>query len=288
MPAVPQSTPAPSIHTVSVESTTALSIPAESYDSTPEQTPEPAGYQGYQESLLAKAQQIVDDMSTDSDSGSEMCLEPLCPYCGHQGHQEPECPTKASRIEATTNLYLAASTQNPVKTSALIKLADTIQPALPATAALPIPRPAAVAKAKPVTRRLTEFEVVIPVKPRPYNCYGYSEAYPLQCALCSTMSRDSVFSCSCGRSQTLPNSPTPRVIRTQEPPMPAPILCGNAFSALSEESLYDSPLDLSLSVEALATAPVPRARRHCISSAGIGNVYNASASISSGPGLKQN
>ena len=99
----------------------APSIPAEPCATTPESvqaTPEPAGYQEYQESLLAKAQRIVDDMSTDS----EMNIEPLCPYCGHQGHQEPECPAKASRIEATTNLYLAASTQNPVKTSALIKL----------------------------------------------------------------------------------------------------------------------------------------------------------------------
>ena len=55
-------------------------------------------------------------------------------------------------------------------------------------------------------------------------------------------------------------------------PAPVPVLCDNAFSALSEESLYDSPLDLGLSVEALAAAPVPRARRHCISSAGIGTV----------------
>ena len=119
-------------------------------------------------------------MSTDSDSGSEMCLEPLCPYCGHQGHQEPECPAKASRIEATANLYLAASTQNPVKTSALIKLADTIQLALPAAAALPVPRPAAAAaaaKAKLATKRLTEFQVVIPVKPKA-TYYGYSSAYP--------------------------------------------------------------------------------------------------------------
>ena len=54
--------------------------------------------------------------------------------------------------------------------------------------------------------------------------------------------------------------------------MPEPVFCGNAFSALSEESLYDSPLDLGLSLEALATGPVSRARRHCISSAGIGAV----------------
>ena len=56
--------------------------------------------------------------------------------------------------------------------------------------------------------------------------------------------------------------------------MSVPVPCGNAFAALSEESLYDSPLDLGLSVEALAAAPVPRARRHCISSAGIGAVHS--------------
>ena len=58
--------------------------------------------------------------------------------------------------------------------------------------------------------------------------------------------------------------------------MPEPVLCVNAFALLSEESLYDSPLDLGLSVEALAAAPVLRARRHCISSAGIGTMENAS------------
>ena len=104
---------------VSVKPTPVHSIPAESCALTPEPANE---YQAYQESLLAKAQQVVDDMSTDS----EMDIEPLCPYCGHQGHQEPECPAKASRIEGTTTLYLAASSQSLVKTSALIKLADTI------------------------------------------------------------------------------------------------------------------------------------------------------------------
>ena len=100
------------------------------------------------------------------------------------------------------------------------------------------------------------------------------------------MPRDSVFSCSCGRSRTLPNSPipqvprrsTPRVIRhTLEPPIPAPVLCGNAFAALSEESLYDSPLDLGLSVEALAAAPVPRARRHCLSAVSVCSGVDAQA-----------
>ena len=85
-----------------------------------------------------------------------------------------------------------------------------------------------------------------------------------------------------------------------ETTMPAPVLCVNAFSALSEESLYDFPLDLGLSVEALATVPVPRARRHCISSAGIGAIVSsgvdaqaksvsmdtASVSNSSGPGAE--
>ena len=72
--------------------------------------------------------------------------------------------------------------------------------------------------------------------------------------------------------------------------MPVPVPCVNAFAALSEESLYDSPLHLGLSVEALVAAPVPRARRHCISSAGIGAVHlgvDAQAkSISSGLGAK--
>ena len=59
-----------------------------------------------------------------------------------------------------------------------------------------------------------------------------------------------------------------------EPPMsvPVPVPCVNQFSLLSEESLYNFPLDLGLSVEALAAAPVLRARRHCISSAGIGAI----------------
>ena len=41
-----------------------------------------------------------------------------------------------------------------------------------------------------------------------------------------------------------------------------PVLCGNAFAALLEKLLYDSPLNLGLSVEALAVAPVPTAHRH--------------------------
>ena len=49
-----------------------------------------------------------------------------------------------------------------------------------------------------------------------------------------------------------------------------PVLCGNAFSVLLEESLYDFPLDLVLSVEALAAATlVPRAFRHYLSAMSI-------------------
>ena len=74
--------------------------------------------------------------------------------------------------------------------------------------------------------------------------------------------------------------------------MSAPVLCVNVFSALWEESLYDSPLDLGLSVEALAAVPVPRARRHCISSAGIGAVRSGvdaqAKSSSSGLGAEVN
>ena len=61
-------------------------------------------------------------MSTDS----EMDIDSLFIYCSHQKHQEPECPAKVLRIEANINLNFMANTQNPVKTSSLIKLADTI------------------------------------------------------------------------------------------------------------------------------------------------------------------
>ena len=117
------------------------------------------------------------------------------------------------------------------------------------------------------------------------------------CLLCCDVPANVVISCSCGRYRPIsrvirrPAEPcivpsTNRVIRhTPEPPMPAPVPCVNSFALLSQESLYDSPLDLGLSVEALALASVLRARRHCISSAGIGTVDNASV-ISSGPGAK--
>ena len=72
--------------------------------------------------------------------------------------------------------------------------------------------------------------------------------------------------------------------------MPEPVLCGNAFTALSEESLYDSPLDLGLSVEALAAAPVPRARRHCLSAVSVSSGVDAQTKpvISFGPGAEVN
>ena len=106
--------------------------------------------------------------------------------------------------------------------------------------------------------------------------------------LCCDLPLNVIFSCSCGRyspiSRVIRRPAEPRIVLStsavirrhpaSEPPRsaPVPVLCSNAFSLLSEESLYDSPLDLGLSVEALAAAPVPRARRHCISSAGIGAV----------------
>ena len=118
------------------------------------------------------------------------------------------------------------------------------------------------------------------------------------CLLCCDVPANVVFSCSCGRYRPIsrvirhPAEPriVPRVIRTPEPPMPAPVLYSNAFSLLWEESLYDSPLDLGLSVEALAPAPVSRTRCHCISSAGIGAVHSgvnaqAKPAILFGPGV---
>ena len=62
--------------------------------------------------------------------------------------------------------------------------------------------------------------------------------------------------------------------------MPVPVLHVNTFAALSEESLYDSPLDLGLSVKALAAAaPIPRARHHCLSTVSILPVVDSTASV---------
>ena len=48
------------------------------------------------------------------------------------------------------------------------------------------------------------------------------------------------------------------------PPLPVPVTCGNSFSALKEEPLYEFPLNLGLD------DPVPRhTRRFCISAIGI-------------------
>ena len=56
-----------------------------------------------------------------------------------------------------------------------------------------------------------------------------------------------------------------QVIRAQpEPPLPAPVICGNSFSALKEEPLYEFPLNLGID------DPVLRhMRRFCISAIGI-------------------
>ena len=63
-----------------------------------------------------------------------------------------------------------------------------------------------------------------------------------------------------------------------------PILYGNAFFAVSEESIYNFPLDLGLSIKALAAeAPVTRACRHCISAAGIASYLGIDAQASTIP-----
>ena len=56
-----------------------------------------------------------------------------------------------------------------------------------------------------------------------------------------------------------------QVIRAlPEPPLPVPVICGNSFSALKEEPLYEFPLNLGLD------NPAPRhMRRFCISAIGI-------------------
>ena len=132
---------------------------------------------------------------------------------------------------------------------------------------------------------------------------GAKRIFPLfPCLLCYDVPANVVFSCSCGRYRPIsrvirrPAEPRnvphiPRVTRhTPEPPMSAPVPCVNAFSLLSEESLYDSPLDLGLSMEALAAAPVPRARCHCLSAVSVRSGINAQAKPvnSSGPRAKVN
>ena len=96
-----------------------------------------------------------------------------------------------------------ASTRNPVKTSALIRLGETVQPTLPIVPTFLAAKvtklgikkhrgAATAAPDKPTTKRLTKFQVVIPVKPKP-TYYGYSAAFPLLFMFSSTMLRDSVF-----------------------------------------------------------------------------------------------
>ena len=66
-----------------------------------------------------------------------------------------------------------------------------------------------------------------------------------------------------------------QVIRAlPEPPMLAPVVCGNSFSALKEEPLYDFPLNLSF--ENPAVRPM---RRFCISTIGIESPTAANLSL---------
>ena len=61
--------------------------------------------------------------------------------------------------------------------------------------------------------------------------------------------------------------------------MPVPVPCVNSFYMLLEESLYDSPLNLGLSMEALAAAPVPRACRHYLSVVSILSAIDSTVSV---------
>ena len=49
-----------------------------------------------------------------------------------------------------------------------------------------------------------------------------------------------------------------------KPPLPIPVVCGNSFSALKEEPLYDFPLNLGFDDPARR-----HMRRFCISAIGI-------------------
>ena len=69
--------------------------------------------------------------------------------------------------------------------------------------------------------------------------------------------------------------PRPQVIRAlPEPSMLAPVVCGNSFSALKEEPLYDFPLNLGFD------DPTPRPmRRFCILAIGIESPTAANLSL---------
>ena len=86
-------------------------------------------------------------------------------------------------------------------------------------------------------------------------------SYDSFCTFCQSLRchPSSVFTAA---STSVPHR---RVIRAlPEPPLPAPVICGNSFSALKEEPLDEFPLNLGLD------NPVPRhMRRFCISAIGI-------------------
>ena len=86
------------------------------------------------------------------------------------------------------------------------------------------------------------------------GCFYDSFCMSFQSSCCRSSYVFSVTSASCRR-----------VIRAlPEPPLPAPVICENSFSALKEEPLYDLPLNLGFD------DPAPRRmRRFCISAIGI-------------------
>ena len=76
-------------------------------------------------------------------------------------------------------------------------------------------------------------------------------------------------------SVSVASAPHCRVIRALlEPPLPAPVICENSFSALKEEPLYEFPLNLGFD------DPAPRPmRRFCISAIGIESPTSANLSL---------
>ena len=84
-----------------------------------------------------------------------------------------------------------------------------------------------------------------------------------------------VFAVASPTSVSVASAPHRQVIRAlPEPPLPAPVICENSFSALKEEPLYDFPLNLGFD----DPAPSPM-RRICISATGIESPTAANLSL---------
>ena len=102
-------------------------------------------------------------------------------------------------------------------------------------------------------------------------------SYDSFCSSCqSSHCRSScVFAVASPTSISVASAPRRQVIRAlPEPPMLAPVVCGNSFSALKEEPLYDFPLNLGFD------SPAPRPmRRFCISAIGIESPTAANLSL---------